>query len=237
MENFFSPLLGILYPAFCRHCGGGLGAGERFFCGRCLSSVRVIDGPVCTTCGRVFDGAGEGHDCSECLSERPPFDMARAHAVYDGAVKEAIHLYKYRPLRSLKGYLGGLVALEAAKWYNVADIAVPVPLHKKRLRQRGFNQSLFLADSAARAAGARLSIDGLIRTRYTRPQVDLGPGEREENVKGAFLVVRPEEFRGRKVLLVDDVHTTGATVKECSRVLKKAGADAVFVLTVARVVG
>jgi ComF family protein len=111
-----------------------------------------------------------------------------------------------------------------------------VPLHRRRLAKRGFNQSLFLAKYAAEGLSIPLSLDGLVRVRDTRPQVDLDPAEREENVKGAFAVERPEEFKDKRVLLLDDVYTTGATVRECAKVIKKAGADAVYVLTVARAV-
>ena len=161
--------------------------------------------------------------------------MARAQAIYKGIVKEAIHLYKYRPVRSLKGYLGNFIEVGSKKWFSDADLVVAVPLHKMRLRQRGFNQSLFLAQRASRTLGIGLSVDGLARVKNTRPQVDLDRGEREANVRGAFKAVKPWEFEGRNVMLVDDVYTTGATVKECAKVLKAAGADKVSVLTVARV--
>ena len=138
------------------------------------------------------------------MKKRPPYDIARAQVIYKGVVKEAIHLYKYRPVRSLKGYLGDFIEEGAKKWFPDADLAVAVPLHKMRLRQRGFNQSLFLAQRASRVLGIGLSVDGLARIKNTRPQVDLDRGEREANVRGAFKAARPAEFKGRKVLLVDD---------------------------------
>jgi len=237
MINLLEPVLGLLYPLSCRRCGGEVGQGGPFFCDVCLRDAAVIAAPFCTTCGRPFSGgAGGSHDCWECMKKRPPYALARAPLAYTGLIKDAIHLYKYRPVRSLKDYIGGIVGEAAAAWFREAEVAVPVPLHRKRLIHRGFNQSLFLAESAARAVGARLSVDGLVRTRHTRPQVDLGHEEREKNVKGAFSAARPSDFIGRRVLLVDDVYTTGATVKECSKVLKKAGAVEVFVLTAARVV-
>jgi ComF family protein len=114
------------------------------------------------------------------------------------------------------------------------DVVIPVPLHKQRLKERGFNQSLLLAREVARVFGLEVDYRSLKRIRPTRPQVDLKPDERKKNVKGAFDVKSPERVRGRRVLLVDDVFTTGATVSECARVLKKAGAE-VYVLTLARV--
>jgi ComF family protein len=230
-------IFSLLYPGRCRACGSALGAGEKFFCRACLADVKRVGQPQCSICGRPFpDGSGRDHPCRECMEKRPPFDMARAPLVYKGTVKEAVHLYKYRPVRSLKGYLGDFIEEGAKKWFPDATVAAAVPLHKRRLRHRGFNQSLFLAGRASEVLGIKLSVDGLVRIRHTRPQVDLSPKDREENVRGAFLVRSPGEFSGERVLLVDDVYTTGATVKECAKVLRKAGAEAVYVLTVARVV-
>jgi ComF family protein len=180
-------------------------------------------------------GSGEDHPCGVCLKEPPKFVKAAAPLLYEGVVEDAVKLFKYRKVRALKDFLGEFVASEAERSFQGATVAVAVPLHPKRLRYRGFNQALFLAESAARSLGIALNIDGLARVRHTRPQVDLGPEERLANVKGAFAVVRPEDFKGQAVLLVDDVYTTGATVKECARVLKKSGAKSVSVLTVARV--
>jgi ComF family protein len=230
-------LMNLLYPGRCRACGSPMGAGEKFFCGTCLSNVKRVGLLQCSICGMPFpDGAGQDHPCRDCMSKRPSFDMARAPLVYEGTVKEAVHLYKYRPVRALKGYLGDFIDEGATRWFSDATVAAAVPLHKKRLRHRGFNQSLFLAMRAGEVLGIKLSLDGLTRIRHTRPQVDLSPKDREENVRGAFMVRSPEEWKGERVLLVDDVYTTGATVKECAKVLKKAGAEAVYVLTVARVI-
>lgn len=236
IKGVLARLLGLIYPAFCGNCGHGLVPGERFFCTDCAGSAKFLSSPFCTSCGMPFvSRATADHLCHECMRKHPPYDVARAQAIYNGVVKEAIHLYKYRPVRSLKGYLGDFIEEGSKKWFTDADLAVAVPLHKMRLRQRGFNQSLFLAKRASIALGIGLSVDGLTRVKNTRPQVDLDHREREANVRGAFRAVRPEEFKGRKVLLVDDVYTTGATVKECARVLRAAGADKVCVLTVARV--
>ncbi|MBI5696552.1 MAG: ComF family protein, partial [Nitrospirae bacterium] len=208
---------------------------EGFFCGPCGDMVRPYDGPRCGVCGRHFpDGSGSGHTCYDCTKKPPVFEAARAKLAYDGPVREAIRLYKYGRIRKLRSYLGGFMEDGARDWFPDSDVVCAVPLHRRRLRDRGFNQSLFLAESAALAVGARLSLDGLARVRYTAPQVGMGHAERLANVKGAFEVARPGEFAGARVLLVDDVYTTGATVNECARVLMKAGAASVRVLTVAR---
>jgi len=230
-------LASLVYPAHCRSCGAGMGRDGGFFCPDCMRSVRRIDGCYCVVCGLPFqDGSGGARLCSACAKEPPLFGHARAPYVYGGAVKDAIHLYKYGGMRAMEGFLCAGFEGRLQEWFGEVGVVAAVPLHPRRLGGRGFNQSLLLARSAARMLGAGLSLDGLVRTRNTRPQVELGPGEREENVKGAFAASMPGEFAGRRVLLVDDVYTTGATVRECSRVLKKAGAREVLVLTVARAI-
>lgn len=247
-------LAGVLYPEVCRSCGTGLegrsGGGvdgedgarwfggrsaAGFFCEGCLASARRLEGAYCGVCSRPFpSGSGGVRRCRECAGKPPPFVYARAPYLYAGVVKDAIHLFKYKGVRAMEGFLSRAFEGGLPGWFGGVQVVAAVPLHPKRLAGRGFNQSLLLARNASRTLGARLSVDGLVRTRNTRPQVDLSPGEREQNVRGAFSAARTGEFTGRDVLLVDDVYTTGATVRECSKVLRKAGAKKVYVLTVAR---
>lgn len=228
-------ILGILYPEGCSHCGRALGPGTRYFCPACMEKAEPVTDRSCTVCGMPFrDGSGGGRQCSDCMRDRPPFEHARAPYVYGGAVREAVHRLKYHNVRAMSGVLSDMFAPRLAGWFPGVTVCAAVPLHGNRLRVRGFNQSLLLARDAADALCVRLSIDGLVRVRDTRPQVELSGPERAANVKGAFHVARPEEFTGGTVLLVDDVYTTGATMRECAIVLKKAGASAVYVLTAAR---
>jgi ComF family protein len=246
MRNLVGFLIGALYPGRCRSCGQPTNydnvaeVGSRstgFFCTECASDISPIKSPFCTVCGMPFpDGSGPDHPCSDCLSHETYYHSARSAAEYKGTLKAAVHLYKYRGIQAMHKFLGPLAADAAMEYFPDAHVAAAVPLHRRRLAKRGFNQSLFLAKHAAEGLSIPLSLDGLVRTRYTRPQVDLDPAEREENVKGAFAVEKPEEFRDKRVLLLDDVYTTGATVRECAKVLVDAGAEAVYVLTVARAV-
>lgn len=151
---------------------------------------------------------------------------------------EAIHLFKYAKKTSV-GHPLSLLAKETFFQFwdtHEIDLIVPVPLHIKRLRERGFNQAYLLIRRWAKEEG--ISFDGLTlsRSRWTEPQTTLSRKERQKNIKGAFFVEHPERVEGRKILLVDDVYTTGATVNECARVLTEAGADLVDVLTLARAV-
>jgi len=197
--------------------------------------------PLCTVCGVPFRTRGDAdHLCGGCLTHPPRFTQARACAVYDAAesvadpLKAVLQRYKYNRDVSLAGPLAALLATRAPLALDTYDVLMPVPLHVDRLRWRGFNQAQLLAQGLVE----RLPVDAfaLQRVRPTRPQVQLNETERRRNVAGAFHVAHPEHVRGRRILLVDDVYTTGATVDECSRVLRRAGARGIDVLVLARAV-
>jgi len=228
-------LSGLVYPRLCSSCGMALDGRGGAFCNKCLAGIKRIEEPHCTICGRPFEGgAGQSHPCAACVRRRPVFDSAYAPLAFEGPVAEAVHLFKYRGMRGLADMLSSYVAEGVRDRFGEVSSVVPVPLHRRRLAFRGFNQSLTLAAVAAGELGARLMPDGLVRIKYTRPQVQLKPKERRENVKGAF--APSADFGGETVLLVDDVYTTGATVRECATVLRRAGAKAVHVMTLARAV-
>jgi ComF family protein len=155
--------------------------------------------------------------------------------LYEGVLAEAIRGCKYRHIVKLIPALSPLLrpALDALP---AADAVVPVPLHPRRLRQRGFNQSLLLAAWVSRSVERPLWPDALQRIRWTESQITLDRAQRRSNVRGAFRVRRPGQVAGRRVLLVDDVYTTGATANECARVLRRAGAEEVYVVTLARMI-
>jgi ComF family protein len=232
-------LLDFLLPASCAYCRSPV-RDSRFprFCEQCWSDFSPLQGPVCPTCGRPF-GSPEAlahspqHECLSCRKDQPQFDQALAAGLFEGPLREAIHVFKYKPLQALGVPLAAWMA-DQVRMTVPLDIAMPVPLHRSRLRHRGFNQALLLAQGVSGRFSVPLSYENLLRTRSTRPQVELSGRERAENVRGAFAVDRPGEVRDRKVLLIDDVFTTGATMNECAKVLKDAGAAAVTVLTLAR---
>lgn len=181
--------------------------------------------------------------CLMCRQKEPAFARASAYGSYDGALREMIHLLKYERVRPAANLLGRMLAEVVA---DVADAFAPeapvvmaVPLHASKLRQRGFNQSELIARAMLKlkpaALDVKLNTAALVRSRATESQTGLTPPQRRENVKGAFKVVRSDQVSGRDILLIDDVFTTGTTVSECARVLRRAGAARVFVATVARV--
>jgi ComF family protein len=155
---------------------------------------------------------------------------------FDGPVREMIHRFKYDKRVHLARPLGLLAAVQLAPFARMTapDLIIPVPLHVKRLRQRGFNQSVLLGNVLAREWRVPLCRSNLRRIRWTDPQIGLSAEERVSNVRGAFAVTNPALVKGKRVILLDDVYTTGSTVAECARALNKAGAKAVTVVTVAR---
>ncbi len=181
--------------------------------------------------------------CGLCRKVEQPYQQARAYGSYDGNLRGLIHLLKYEQVRPAAKVLGEMLAQAAASFMAAGGglVVVPVPLHSSRLRQRGFNQAELIARAALKAspasaaAGFRLSTAVLRRKRATDSQTGLTRHQRRENIRGAFELARPEEIAGKEVLLVDDVFTTGTTVSECAKVLRRAGAERVLVATVARV--
>jgi len=239
MPDFLDTLLHWVFPVDCAACGHP--AAERglpFFCRACWETIRPIDGPICPHCGQPFDSPialaqSPGHRCRACREKPPQFDLARSPYRYEGVMEQAIRLFKYQRKDALADPLADLMLAWADRLPPV-DLVMPVPLHPSRLRTREFNQSLLLADRIARRLKLPLSFEHLERIRATRPQTELDRTDRARNVRRAFAVREPDGVKGRRVLLVDDVLTTGATVNDCARALKRAGADSVTVLTLAR---
>jgi len=166
----------------------------------------------------------------------PPFSMARALGKYEGALLDTIHLFKYHGKISAGEALGRMMAKTSYDFLVIGDysLIIPVPLHPKRLRERGFNQSLILARQISKIFSIPLDFITLRRKIRTEAQVNLSRQKRVANVRGAFEVTARNGIEGKKILLIDDVYTTGSTVKECSEILMKNGAEEVAVLTLAR---
>ena len=195
--------------------------------------------PYCPHCGLPYpSGDKEGHLCAPCLKERWYFEVHRTCALYEGALKEAIHRFKYGGVFPLVGVFGDLlqpVFQNLTQDYPV-DVMVPVPLHIRRLRERGFNQALLLVKELSKRTGIPYEERALKKIKDTPVQIALKKWERRKNLTRAFQVKDKEAIQGKAVVLVDDVYTTGATVNECSRALLRAGAKQVAVLTVARAI-
>lgn len=237
---FLRALLDTFFPPLCHVCRSFVdGAGDIHLCAGCREKIRGIGYPCCPICGLPFAATdGIDHLCGPCLTARPAFDSARAAVRFDGPVQELIHRFKYGRKVHLSRPLGLLAAETLSGFIRACggDCIVPVPLHRKRLRERGFNQAQLLGRVLAKQWRIPLSVDNLRRVRWTDPQTGLSADDRRRNVRGAFQVADPSRFRGRRLILVDDVYTTGSTATECARTLKDAGAGEVRVVTVARAV-
>jgi len=240
-------LINIIYPPRCPVCMEFLLNGDRWnndnpksICTECRAGFQEINSPLCPICGIPFtSGEQDNHLCEACLRNKPFYDRIAAPYLYKGTIVPAIHRFKYGQKRVLADYLGPLLADFAACLFTEINgaITMPVPLHPKRLRERGFNQSLLLAGYVANELKTGLDFLSLIRLRYTSPQTGLIKNERKKNVSGAFKVINPDAVKGKTIFMIDDVATTGNTLNECARTLKMAGCREVFCLVIARTQG
>ncbi|HLN23270.1 MAG TPA: ComF family protein [Patescibacteria group bacterium] len=226
----------ILLPPRCLRCGG-LTDSTGALCPACWKQMRFLAPPLCECCGRPFDiDPGPGAICGACMLKRPPFDRARAVFCYDDASKALVLRFKHADRVGAAVPYARWMARAGAELLTEADVIVPVPLHRWRLLQRRYNQAALLANALGRLSGVPAVPDALLRVRHTTSQGHLGRKERRRNVRGAFQMARLGSVAGRRVLLIDDVLTSGATIEECVRVLRADGAAAVDVLTLACVV-
>jgi ComF family protein len=216
-----------------------------FICANCSGTYLGVESPICSICGAIFKSReGEDHHCGECLNAPKRFRMARSVGVYDNVLMAAIHCLKYKEKIQLARPLGVLLFMAFCRYWNMANInlIVPIPLHKKKLRIRGFNPSFLLVKEWALIVKSLnralpvipVAVDILVRKKWTESQTSLGRKERLQNVKNAFDVSDSSKVKRKNILLVDDVYTTGATANECAKVLMRAGAERVDVLTLAR---
>ena len=248
MRRWLTPVLDLLFPAVCPVCQARSDdPRHRPFCAGCWADLPLLPEPGCPVCGQSFPGLGPGLACDACGRRPPPFGFVRAVAAYRDGMRAAIHALKYGGRRAVARPLARLLTeagerrlprpggARAASPRDLVDAVVPVPLHRTRLAERGFNQAELLAAPCAREWGLPLLTRTLIRTRPTQPQTELDSAARRANVAGAFAVARPHEVAGRRLLVVDDVLTTGATAAAATRALREGGAAAVGVLVLARV--
>jgi len=233
----FRALLDLLFPPLCHVCKAFIPeAGELFICAGCLKKIPFLVSPLCTVCGIPFTTeAGQDHTCGACISHAP-FHICRSATLLAGPVQELIHRFKYGGRVHLCQPLGYLTATALAHFYAGAepDVIVPVPLHRKRLRQRGYNQSQLIGGVLEKQWGVPQEVGNLRRLRWTEPQTSLDATDRAHNVRGAFGVRDAKRLAGKRVLLVDDVLTTGSTMRACVDALREAKVSAVFAVTVAR---
>lgn len=234
--TFAKSMLDIIFPCPCAGCHGRPGEEFRYLCWNCLTAIDFLKPPYCALCGDPAHGSLSGdYSCATCLRKRPFFDCARSAAAYRGLLKKMILDFKYRQAVWLAPDLGRMLLAclrQNFKEENI-DYITYVPLHKSRERERTYNQSFLLAEEITSCLRKKI-VDCLARVWPAASQTHLTASARAANVRNKFAVKKGLDLKDKSVLLIDDVMTTGATVNECSRVLKKAGAREVLVLTVAR---
>ncbi len=228
----------IFFPSFCKLCSSLLESPEeKVVCHACLESVKPPRTAFCPICGRYFDYRGEPHICGDCQKSPPPFFCHRSCGKYQEKLKDIILLYKYREFQVLGRDLAFLVdrilSDDKELWRGI-EAAVAVPLHAKKLKRRGFNQAEIIARIVAKQRNMEFIDRVLVKIKNTPPQTSLVAEERKRNVKGTFSIQKAERIKGKSILLVDDVYTTGSTIRECSSVLKEAGVKGVKAITLAQ---
>ncbi|MDZ4816467.1 MAG: ComF family protein [Verrucomicrobiota bacterium] len=233
----FERLIGLVYPRTCVLSHVPLPAENKLWvCDEAIEDRIRIESPYCRRCGLMY--AGEilsEFECPNCVKLEFAFEEARAAYIAKGSVRELIHKFKYEQQLWLKNILGLWIeeATHLVEDWGQIDGLIPIPLHPARKRERGFNQSEVLAQTLAEKSGKPI-LKAINRVKYTNSQVTMNRAERLTNLRKAFALNNKFELRGGYYALIDDVFTTGATAHECSRLLKKAGARKVLVLTVAR---
>ena len=227
-------LLDLTLPAMCPACGERLSVTDQGLCDSCWDHIVDIRGPLCPRCGRA--GVDPGRRCPGCLPGEVHYTWARQAAHWAEPLSDAIHALKYHGVAELAEPMARLLArllvqqLQGEAW----DLVAPVPLHRVRERERGYNQSALIARELARKFSCPVDERAVVRHRATRSQTHLSRAERLVNVADAFDCPEPELVAGQRVLLVDDVYTTGSTVNETAGALRAAGTAEVYALTVAR---
>jgi len=225
----------LLFPSSCPSCGVPLATGPARFCPLCRDGILPLQSPRCPSCWLPYPtDEGTDHPCEACLRDPPLFSAIRAAGIYGGTLQKAIQQFKFERAIHFDAPLAGLLAevLESRPLSSLPDLIVPVPLHPCRLRQREYNQSHLLAKRLAQLIQVPMASRQLLRTKPTPPQQTLPAKERRKNLRRAFAMAKP--LSGEKILLVDDVLTTGATARECSRTLLDGGAGDVTVAVLAR---
>jgi ComF family protein len=238
LKSLADAALALCYPEVCQLCGKSRATpAEGFVCTGCRAQARFIDPPFCQRCGTPYEGQiTTVFECANCRELALDFSSARSAVIARDGVLDIIHRYKYNRALCFEPFLADLLlsravpALATAEW----DLIVPVPLHPTRLREREFNQAERLARRLAAATGIPVEPSLLRRAVPTRTQTLLSRPERIANVRRAFAVRRGKSLDGQRIVLVDDVFTTGATTSACAKVLKSAGSGEVCVWTVAR---
>lgn len=235
-NSILSGLLDFIIPPLCPICKQPIKTAH-CLCPNCFEKIQFISYPYCIKCGRPFEfDIPEETRCGACSKKDPVFHKARAAFIYDSNSKQLILPFKHSDHLELTPLLTNMLYQAGKELFAETDVLLAVPLHRLRFIKRKYNQAGVLAKSLADKINKPYLSNVLIRARSTPSQGHMRPAERKKNVSGAFKIIHPELIKGKRILIIDDVFTTGATVSECTKILRKNGAKHVSVLTLARVV-
>jgi len=233
MFKFLKTLLDLFIPPRCLLCGKIVDE-QTGLCPKCFSEIHFIGPNTCPVCGHPHFFDTDSEKCILCLNKHPPFDRVQSAFYYDEFSKHLILPFKHADRTDMAEFLSVLLYQIGSSLIEKSDLIIPVPLHPKRLRYRRYNQSALLARYLAKKGHKPYEPSLLKRIRNTPSQEDKTYIQRAKNVKNAFSVSEPDKIKGKNILLIDDVLTTGATLSSCAHALKKAGAKKVYCLTLAR---
>jgi len=230
--SLYRQVLDLFVPPRCVVCQQV----ETWLCDRCVSQIPLFDAPICPQCGRPLDSAKDGvvHLCAVCRSAPLRVSPIRAAFLFEGAIRDVIHALKYRGARDILKPLAGRLAESWHHHHMQSDVLVPVPLHARRETKRGYNQAVLVAKMVGRQVDVPVVANALLRVRDTASQTRLNRDERKRNVDAAFTCVECSPFVSKRVTLIDDVATTGATLDACAAVLLACGAQSINAFTLAR---
>lgn len=237
MISCLQKIIDLILPPRCLLCGKILN-GENGLCEECFTKINFIAEPICKQCGQPLSTGSSVYSCPLCLKdEKTPFRMQRSRVCYDDASRPLLINFKFYDKTENAPFLAKwLLTAGHDIWEQGADMLIPVPMHKARLRHRKFNQSALLCKELSRLTKIPVDYTSLIRCKNTKPQVECSGSARKQNVKNAFKVSSPEKIKNKRIVLIDDVMTTGSTLRECGVALLKNGAKSVDTLTIARVI-
>lgn len=224
----------LLLPPLCLGCEAQV-TQHQTLCADCWKNMHFVARPFCACCGAPFDlPVDEGTLCGACLDERPVFTTARSALIYDDASRPLILKLKHGDQIHAVPALANWMARAGEELWSACDLIVPVPLHRWRLLKRRYNQAALLAQAIAKQTDRPIAVEALVRVKATESQGHKNHAARAKNIAGAFAVPKPDDVKGKRIVLVDDVLTSGATVQEAARALLAAGALSVAVATLAR---
>lgn len=239
VKSFFTALFDIILPSSCICCGEQVGSGSGI-CQDCFNNINFISSPYCMKCGHPFDNVSSDKEllCANCIkSISSPIRLGRSSFQYNDASKNMLLAFKFMDKTQNAKMLSHWMHVSGKDIFNEGiDIIIPVPLHYVRMLKRKYNQSALLAKELGRLSGVLVDCSSVVRVKNTLPQVSFSGSARVRNIKGAFKVKHPKRIKGKRILLIDDVYTTGSTINECAIELLKAGAKSVDYLTASRTV-